>query len=344
MHTFYYPDHTRHDPGQLHKPDTPQKNAYYSEVAQRGIVIYEAIKAADLGPITFPGDFGIEPVNEVHQHGMLTLLQNAYQQTMREGIEPAIPNTFRLGRLPDHKPRSIWGQLGYYCFDTSSPIFEHTWEVAYWNAQTAISAAALVFAGGEKSAYALCRPPGHHAATDLFGGFCYLNNAAVAANWLAQQGQRVAILDIDYHHGNGTQAIFYGRSDVLFCSIHADPLVEYPYYWGYADEFGAGAGENYNFNFPLPLGTSEPAYLQAIDEALNKIRAYVPDILLVSLGVDTAEGDPVGGFRLGGDTFSRLGAKIHDLHLPAVVVQEGGYSLPSLSKHVVSFLKGVLGQ
>lgn len=343
MHTFYHAEHIRHDPAQLHRPDTPYMNVYYSEVARRGTLIYESLKAADFGPITQPGDFGIDAISEVHDYEMITVLQTAYERTLREvGRQPAIPETFSVGRVASHKLHSISGLLGYYCYDTSSPIFEHTWDVAYWAAQTALSAAALVLAGGKKVAYALCRPPGHHAASNLFGGFCFLNNAAIAANWLVQHGQRVAILDIDYHHGNGTQAIFYGRSDVLVCSIHADPLQEYPFYWGFADEYGAGSGRNYNFNFPLPVGAGETAYMAAFDEALNKIRLFVPDLILVSLGVDTAEGDPVGGFKLKTATFTRLGAKIAAFDRPTVVVQEGGYLLSSLGDNVVSFFKGLL--
>lgn len=345
MHTFYYPDHVRHDPGQLHQPHTPQKNNYYSEVPQRGVVICEALEAADLGAITSPGDFGMEPIGEIHDYGMLNLLQNAYQRmAAEEGSQTVIPNSFSIGHLPDRRPRSLWGLLGYYCFDVSSPIFEHTWTVAYWSAQTAVSAAALVSAGGEEVAYALCRPPGHHAASNLYGGFCYLNNVAIAAHWLVQQGHRVAILDLDYHHGNGTQAIFYGRSDVFFCSIHADPLHDYPYYWGYADEYGTGPGLGYNFNFPLPKGTREPGYIQAFDEALQKVRLFVPDVLLVSLGTDIVAGDPVAGFKLPAETLNRLGKKLHGFDVPVVVVQEGGYLLSSLGEQVVLFLRGLLGE
>ncbi|RMG89517.1 MAG: histone deacetylase family protein [Chloroflexi bacterium] len=349
MHTFYYPDHIKHDPHQLHKEDTPRQNEYYCEVAERGIIIHDAIQQANLGPITPPGDFGIEPINEVHEYGLINLLQSAYQRMKTESDGTlAVPDTFSVGRLPHRKPRSIWGQLGYYCFDTSSPILEHTWDVAYWGAQTALSAAALVLAGleteGMPISYALCRPPGHHAAQNLFGGFCYLNNAAIAAHWLVQQGKRVAILDIDYHHGNGTQAIFYGRSDVLVCSIHADPLNEYPYFWGYGDEYGSGGGQGFNWNYPLPRGTREPEYLQALADALVRVRLYVPDVLIVCLGVDTYEKDPAGGFRLQTESFARIGERIADTRLPVVVIQEGGYHLPTLGENVLYFFKGLLGK
>lgn len=345
MHTFYHPDHIRHDPVKLHHPDLPQRNAYYAETAQRGLLIHEAIETAAFGPITKPGDFGLEPIGAIHDYEMLVLLQNAYERAkLEEGSESAIPNTFDVRHTPRRRLYAIWSQLGHYCFDTSSPIFEHTWDVAYWSAQTAISAAALVMASGEQAAYGLCRPPGHHAAANLYGGFCYLNNAAIAANWLVQQGQRVAILDLDYHHGNGTQAIFYGRSDVLFLSIHADPLYEYPYYWGYADEYGQDAGTGFNHNYPLSRGCQENEYMEALADARRKVQAFVPDTLLISLGVDTYIDDPVGGFRLQTDTFTRLGVVIAAFDLPTVVIQEGGYALSHLGQNVVSFLSGLLGR
>ncbi|NHZ72174.1 MAG: histone deacetylase family protein, partial [Aquificales bacterium] len=161
---------------------------------------------------------------------MLNLLRDGYARAQTEfQTAVALPKTFALGVKPPRKPRSLHGQIGYYAYDTASPILEHTWEAAYWSVQTSLSAAALISVGNEHIAYALCRPPGHHTGAAFFGGGCYLNNTAIAANWLLQQGRRVAILDIDYHHGNGTQDIFYNRSDVLFCSLHADPLYEYPY-------------------------------------------------------------------------------------------------------------------
>lgn len=342
MHTFYYPDHVVHDPTTLHQTDNPHLNAYYAEVPQRALTIHKAVAAARLGDISTPGDFGMEPIMAVHQHDMLTFLQTAYERIeMEAGLTVAIPGTFRLGIKPRHKPVSIWGQLGTYCFDTSSPIFAQTWQTAYWSAQTALSTAALVRVGGERLAYALCRPPGHHAASDMYGGFCYLNNAAIAAQWLVDEGQRVAILDLDFHHGNGTQAIFYGRADVFTCSIHADPLHEYPYFWGFADEYGAGAGINHNFNLPLPLGTEEARYLTAVAETLRRIRAFVPDSLIISFGADTVAGDPVGGFKLTVASYGRIGAAIAALDLPTIVVQEGGYHLEHLGPCVVAFLQGI---
>lgn len=345
MHTIYHPGHVRHDAKKLHKAGTPNNNVYYSEVSERGEAIYRSVAEASLGPVMPPGDFGNEPIEEVHDHGMIRLLKTAFQRMQQEekaGV--ALPRTFNLrDQQSQRTPRSIWGQLGKYCFDIGSPIFNHTWEVAYWSAQTAITAGALVASGEKQTSYALCRPPGHHAAARYYGGFCYLNNVAITANWLAHQGQRVAILDVDYHHGNGTQEIFYRRSDVFVCSIHADPLNEYPYFWGYADEFGDGSGENYNFNYPLPRGTEQAAYLDAFDHAVDRVKRFVPSILMVSLGLDTLAGDPIGDFNLTQESMSLIGERLCASGIPCVVVQEGGYNLETVGPGVVSFLKALIG-
>jgi acetoin utilization deacetylase AcuC-like enzyme len=343
MHTFYYAGHARHDPGQLHQPDTPERNLFFSEIARRGKLIAEAVRQANFGPIAPPEDFGMEPIGEIHDYGLINLLQNAHHLiASADHNTPSIAHTFNVGGSTRHIPHSVWGKLGYFSFDTSSPIFEHTWDAAYWAAQTAISAAAHILAGNGQIAYGLCRPPGHHATANLFGGFCYLNNAAIAANWLVQQGQRVAIVDIDYHHGNGTQAIFYRRSDVLVSSIHADPLHAYPFYWGYADEYGAGTGHLYNYNYPLPMGATESHYLHTLDEALERVRLYVPDTLVISLGVDTAENDPLGSFKLTTDSFRKIGQHFAAFNLPTLVIQEGGYLYEQLGANVVAFLQGLI--
>jgi acetoin utilization deacetylase AcuC-like enzyme len=310
-------------------------------VARRGEAIYQALSRAQIAPITPPADYGIDAIAEVHDHGMISLIRTAHERVAREeNTNVALPKTFNL-RSPRSRRStlSVWGLLGEYSFDVGSPIFGDTWEAAYWSAQTAISAAALVSAGEIDAAYALARPPGHHAGPAYFGGFCYLNNAAIAANWLVHQGERVAILDIDYHHGNGTQDIFYHRSDVFVCSLHADPLEEYPYFWGYADEYGAGPGENYNFNYPLPRGTGPEAYLEAFERAIERLSRFVPTVLLISLGQDILRGDPVGDFELDIETVATLGSKIKALDVATVVIQEGGYNLDLLGESVVAFLQ-----
>ena len=343
MHTFYHVGHSKHDLETLHTPDMPQQNNIYSDTAKRGTVLYDAMSKADLGEITAPGDFGSEPIDILHDYGMRTLLQDGHDRAKTEfRTNFAQPNTFALGGKPLRKPRSLHGQLGYYAYDLASPILNHTWEAAYWSVQTALSAAALVSVSNEHIAYALCRPPGHHAGIAFYGGNCYLNNAAIAANWLLQQGRRVAILDIDYHHGNGTQDIFYKRSDVLTCSLHADPFYEYPHYWGYADEYGHDRGRGNNFNFPMPKGSTEKLYLDTLAEALKKIRLYVPDILVLSLGFDTLEGDSVGSFKLEPNSFFNIGKMVQDLGIPVAVIQESGSHFSAIGESAIRFFKGIL--
>jgi acetoin utilization deacetylase AcuC-like enzyme len=320
-------------------------NTVFRETAQRGEIIHAALKEANLGPITAPGDFSLDSISEIHEYGLLNLLQNAYERMDNEADgQLALPDTFPKRTSSRRKPHSIWGQMGHYAFDIYSPILEHTWDVAYWTVQVAISAAALVNATSSDLAYALCRPPGHHAGPNFYGGFCYLNNAAIAAHWLVQQGQRVAILDLDYHHGNGTQAVFYGRSEVLTCSIHADPLHEYPYFWGFADEYGNGSGEGYNFNYPLPRSTDEATYMPILDHALARINHHVPDTLVISFGANIVQGDPWGHFQLPMESLTRIGKAIAALEIPIVVIQEGGYQLNTLGESVVTFLKGLTNQ
>ena len=233
----------------------------------------------------------------------------------------------------------IDAKLGPYSFDASSPIAAGTWEGAYWSAQTSLTALDAVLAG-DRAAFALCRPPGHHCGPDYLGGYCYLNNAAIAAEAGAAAGRRVAILDVDYHHGNGTQDIFYARGDVLFVSIHADPRMDYPYFWGHADETGEGDGEGATLNLPLPRGTDLAAYLPALDAALERIAAFAPDLLVVSYGADTFAGDPISHFRLETPDYATIARRIASLGLPALVVMEGGYAIDALGANVASFLAG----
>ncbi len=294
------------------------------EVPARAEIILNAIATARLGPVTEPADHGLEPILAVHDAGFVDFLRTVYAEHTaycKDGT-PVFTYSFAT-RHSGRKPKSFLGLMGYYAFGWGTPILEGTWEAAYWSAQCALSAADLVRAG-EQAVYALCRPPGHHAAADLYGGFCYLNNAAIAARHLQPSG-RVAILDIDYHHGNGTQAIFYSDPSVLFCSLHAHPDDDYPYYWGEADECGEGAGVGYNRNWPLPQGTDDARYLITLDAALAAIREFVPGHLVVSAGFDTVAGDPVGGFHVTTEGLHEIGRRIAGLGLPTVIVQEGGY-------------------
>ena len=221
--------------------------------------------------------------------------------------------------------------------DLSACIVAGTYRAALTSANIALSAASSIL-DGEKSAFALCRPPGHHAGKDYAGGYCYINNAAVAANWLAQKG-KVAILDVDYHAGNGTQDIFYDRSDVFTISIHGDPDFEYPHYIGFAEETGAGAGVGFHRNFPLPKGTTDAGYLTALDEALNLIRKFTPQFLVVSFGADAFDGDPLGLFKLTRYGFSEIGKRIAGLNLPTAIIMEGGYANEALGDNTKTLLE-----
>ena len=224
--------------------------------------------------------------------------------------------------------------------DACSPISSGTWEAAYWNAQTTFSALAIVL-GAERTAFALCRPPGHHAGADYVGGYCYLNTVAIAAEAAIAAGRRkIVILDIDYHHGNGTQDIFWTRGDVLFVSIHADPATDYPFFWGHADEIGEGEGEGATLNLPLARGTKLAEFERALDTACARIAAYGPDLLICSYGADTYAGDPISHFAIETADYRSIARRIADLRLPTLIVMEGGYAVDDLGRNVASFLSG----
>lgn len=339
MKTIYTPRHDLHATDHITFDGQP---FVIEECPARLEVILRAIQAARLGPVLPPTDHGLDPVLAVHDTAFISYLSSAYaRQVDWLGQEEAvIPGTFAVGYPREGAPpTSIGGQRGYYAFGIGSPILKGTWEAAYWSVQCALTAADVVL-NGERSAYALCRPPGHHAARDLYGGFCYMNNAAVAARHLAQKADApIAILDVDFHHGNGTQAIFYEDPAVFYASLHADPRDEYPYYWGFADERGAGAGLGTNLNIPLSKGTNDEAYLSALQEALAALRTFGPQILVLSLGLDIAEGDEVGGMKITTDGLHAIGERIAELHLPTVIVQEGGYRLDTLGKNAVAVLE-----
>ncbi|MHA3913710.1 histone deacetylase family protein [Halovulum sp. GXIMD14793] len=287
-----------------------------------------------------PADAGLGPIAAVHSPEYLTFLQTIHTRWQRtEGAGPeVIPNIHPANRS-DSYPKSAVGQAGYHQADTACPIAAGTWEAAYWSAQTAIAGVDCVI-GGARAAYALCRPPGHHAFGDMAGGFCFLNNSAIAAERIRAAGQRVAILDVDVHHGNGTQGIFYDRDDVLTVSIHADPARFYPFFWGHAEERGAGRGRGYNLNLPLPRSTEDATYLEALTTALTRIRNHGTDILVVALGLDAAIDDPFKGFAVTKDGFARIGSAIAKAGLPTLYVQEGGYLSDSLGENLTRVLQG----
>lgn len=292
------------------------------------------------GPVVPPADAGLAPIRAIHPDRYLTFLQGIYDRWTRIGGASAevIPNIHPATRQ-DGYPKSAVGQAGYHMTDTSCPIARETWPAAYASAQTAIHAARLI-AGGERAAYALCRPPGHHAFAELAGGFCYLNNSAIAAQALTGAGRRVAILDVDLHHGNGTQGIFYDRPDVLTVSIHAHPERFYPFFWGYPEEVGTGDGSGANLNLCLERGTGDQGFLAALDTALGRITDFQADTLVLALGLDAFEGDPFAGLSVSTKGFGQIARAVRGLGLPTLIVQEGGYLCPELGQN----LEAVLGE
>jgi acetoin utilization deacetylase AcuC-like enzyme len=281
----------------------------------------------------------------VHDQRYIDFLSSLHARWQRVPDASTTPmaNVFALGRpiLPEAGyPESVVGQVGYHFGDGSCPVTAETFAAAMASVATSAHSARLVL-GGERLVYALCRPPGHHAACDVAAGFCFFNNAAIAAEMLARAGRRAAILDIDVHHGNGTEAIFYDRSDVLTVSIHAHPKRFYPFFWGYAEERGRGAGEGFNLNLPLERGTVLKPYLAALDVALNKVSKFAPDVLVLAAGLDIAEDDPFKGFAIATPEFELIGRAIAALGIPMLIVQEGGYPSPSLGANLVSLLKGL---
>jgi acetoin utilization deacetylase AcuC-like enzyme len=342
MEMVYSQHHTRHATT-LQLPGCPIP---CFEIPARAEAIVRAIQKAGLGELSEPRDFGMAPITDVHDPDFVRYLQEAYHSSRPffDGTKAAIADTYS-GRGWRHKPAGWPGQLGYYSFDATAPILEGTWEAAYWSAQCAATAADRV-RSGSRLAYALCRPPGHHAARDQHGGFCYLNNAAIAAVGLHRgTGQRVAILDIDYHHGNGTQEIFYGDPNVLVCSLHADPDVDYPFFWGGHGERGEGPAVGCNRNWPLPHRVSEGDYLAALAEAVGVIQKFAPGFLVLSAGFDFMEGDPApladGAFQVGVRGLDAVAQMVANLGLPTVIIQEGGYNVKRLGGYVVRLLTGL---
>ena len=303
--------------------------------------ILRELKRRKMSDIVPPGKLDMKAVKRVHDAGFLDFLRTAWDEWQKAGyrgeiLPTAIPNRSLQQRIP----RWIDGKVGYYIHSVETAITAGTWEAACASASVALSAQKIVGAGAG-SAFALCRPPGHHAHDDLYGGYCFLNNAAIAAQAFRDQGAaRVAILDVDFHHGNGTQDIFYDRADVLFCSLHGNPEDCYPHFLGYKDETGAGKGEGFNFNYPMGPGTSFDTWGAALRKALSQIKAYKPDVLVVSLGVDAFKDDPISFFKLTSEDFTRTGSAIAKLKLPTLFVMEGGYAIEAIGVNTVNVLEG----
>lgn len=342
MLTFYSDKHQQHHASEL--KDGAIKPCF--EMPSRADTILARIQAAGLGPVMPPQDYELARYSRVHSARYIHFLQHAWDEWSALGHQHhALPLIWPVRDLrSDIEPEHIDGKLGFYAMDAGVAITPGTWEAVRSSADLALSGMDHLLAGAG-SAFALCRPPGHHAAAEYMGGYCYLNNAAIAAqSCLDQGGKRVAILDVDFHHGNGTQSIFYSRSDVLFSSLHGDPKRSYPYFLGHRDEKGAGQGLGFNHNYPLPHGTDWSAYASALAHACQTIQAYQPDALVVSLGVDTFKEDPISHFLLESEDFLRMGEAIAGLGKPTLFVMEGGYMLDEIGINAVNVLQGFLGK
>lgn len=312
------------------------------EVPARAEHVLQALQRSPHGAPLAVRDHGLGPIERIHAARYLAFLQGAHTEWRAAGNAgdafPAVWPTRTLRH--DVEPQSLAGRLGLYSFDSGTPLSEGAWPAAYWGAQATLTGLGLL-AEGQRQAYVATRPPGHHAGADFFGGYCFLNNAAIAAQAARDAGAaRVAVLDVDYHHGNGTQAIFYGRADVFFASLHGSPMTEYPFFSGHADETGEGAGVGFNLNLPLPAGSSVAAWFEALELALARLRAFGPDLLVVSLGVDTFAEDPISHFQLRGGDFRRLGQAVAACGWPTLWLQEGGYAAAAMGENVRAVLDG----
>ncbi|WP_372425668.1 histone deacetylase family protein [Salinarimonas chemoclinalis] len=328
-----------HDPrSATHDPDTYFRRGAivaHPEQASRYAILRDAIAARH--DLSAPAEHGEAPILAVHDAGYIRFLSEAWDRRaeLPGSVDEILSGHFARPHM-SRRPEGLLGLVGYYTADTSTPIRAGTWDAVRAGAQVAVSAADAALA--ERRAYALCRPPGHHAYADSAGGFCFLNNSAVAAQRLRETHARVAILDIDVHHGNGTQGIFYTCGDILTVSIHADPADYFPYYAGYADEIGAGDGTGFNRNLPLAHGSGDAPWLAALAEALDGIARFAPGALVVPLGLDASEDDPIGALRVTTDGFARAAEAIAAARLPTVIVQEGGYLCEALPRNLSAFL------
>ena len=338
MKVIFCEDQLRHSPAQImssgalvDSPENPGRAETLLQAAVNAGLEHEV-----------PAHYGTAPLAAIHTGRYLKFLENIHTRWMRipGASQDVLPNVHPDTRAVVY-PDSAVGQVGYHVFDGAAPITADTWNSACWSAYSAVHSANEVLRGA-RACYALARPPGHHATSDLAGGFCYLNNSAIAAQVRRGQHDRVAILDVDVHHGNGTQSIFYERNDVLTVSLHADPVRFYPFFWGAANEHGKGAGTGFNLNLPLERGTADDEYLVALDLALARITEFEPGAIVVALGLDAYVNDPFAGLALTTAGFARVAERIAALDLPMVLVQEGGYPTEHLGDNLVAFLRAFM--
>jgi acetoin utilization deacetylase AcuC-like enzyme len=338
MKTIYSDKH------RLHDPEVEFSGGRFVpgfEIPRRAEMVLARVRERRLGPVLPPDADAGSAIARIHDPTFVEFLETGYAEWEKVyGDGNAIPATWIGPAMRRRLPNRIGARFGYYCFDAATAMTATSWLAAEAGAEVALTAQRQV-AGGERAAFALCRPPGHHAGRDFYGGYCFLNNAAIAAQAFLDSGAgRVAILDVDFHHGNGTQEIFYRRNDVLFCSLHGHPEDEYPYFSGFDDERGEGAGEGFNHNYPLRPGTAWDSYQPALADAIGAIAAYGPDAVVVSLGVDTFKDDPISRFKLESEDYLRMGEMIAGLKGPTLFVMEGGYAVEAIGVNAVNVLTG----
>lgn len=342
MQTFFSESHRLHFPqgelsgGELVTPfERPSRVEY----------ILQRLQERQFDKTVTPDAVDFTPIRRLHDPGFLDFLEHAWDEWKQEGFAgELIPTSFPVRRMQDQRPpKNIDGKAGYYALAAETAITAGTWEAVQSSCASAQSAQRQV-AGGVEAAFALCRPPGHHATPDMFGGYCFINNASVAAEMFRMDGTaKVAVLDIDFHHGNGTQDIFYQRDDVFFASLHGHPEDAFPYFTGYADETGAGAGAGMTANYPMRPGTAYAVWAEALRDAIKRIKQFGAEALVVSLGVDAFKDDPISFFKLESDSFLQAGKEIAALKLPTVFIMEGGYAVEAVGINTVNVLEGYLG-
>ncbi len=354
MQVVYSPAHLGHDISVETYMGMPVPA---NEVAERAERIRAALEADGGFAISEPTEHGLDPITAVHERGLVRFLEEAWSAVRSQGIErpflsaDTYPNRSMFEGMSDaaiqdlvREPQHAGGRAGFWGLDSAAPLVAGTYVAALAAVDVALTTADLVL-GGERAAYGLCRPPGHHAARSMYGGYCFFNNAAIAADSIARStGERVAVLDVDFHHGNGTQQIFWRRGDVRYVSIHADPDRQYPYFLGRADETGEGEGSGENLNIPLRAGATNDDYLGALDRALESIAAAPGSVIVVSLGFDTYGLDPIGDFALTTDVYHEVGKRTAALGRRLVILQEGGYHRPSLGENARAWLRGAEGR
>jgi acetoin utilization deacetylase AcuC-like enzyme len=347
VNVVYTPAHLLHDPHV--EFETSSAHTPFEHIG-RAEAIRASLEADGSFVISAPTEWGTAPIEAVHEAGLVRFLSSAWDEYQKSNpaTRDVVPDVFFRSGLRNKmtsgvEPRSINGRLGWWCFETTTPLTEGTYQAARGAVDTALTTTQMVL-DGQHWAYGLCRPPGHHAATSLYGGYCFFNNAAIAAHHIASTtGTKVTVLDVDYHHGNGTQEIFYDRDDVQYVSLHGDPVRAYPYSIGFADETGTGRGLGATLNLPLAEKTDDDQFVDALGHALQAISGFGPSTVVVSLGLDTFITDPICDLAVTADGFERCGALVAELGLPTVVLQEGGYDVEHLGENVRRWLVGLRG-